>query len=354
MKTSSATSVATNDVQWRRGLGYAVILGERFDALSDDERDIIECHKLADSPMTLDELGKLRGVTRERIRQIEGAGPSSVSSAPSPRPVRGSRHASSSPTPPASRREKRQRTRRNSSTAAVEELRALPLPVTESALIESGFGAADALSTRLLLVGAERKSSWRGRFVEYGGRRWLTGEVTPARLVAQITEDAREARRGRGPHRAVGGRRGAPAPPRRYLGRGRGPRRPDRRRPRGDRGRGPLRHLGRPHLGTRAAGAHPARQRCTDAGGHHDRVPLGPCEPPRPQQALHRPPHRPGWRRRVRLGRVGSQAPARPPRARLRRHRRARQRRRRLPRALGHRRTTTAPRPSPSTGRCPI
>jgi hypothetical protein len=191
METNSATSVATNNVDGDGGrLGYAAILQERFDALSDDERAIIECHKLADSPLTLDELGKLRGVTRERIRQIEDRALERVlCPGPKSRPGR-PRKSESDPACLAAREEAAHKA--ELVDAAVEELQALPLPVTESALIDSGLGPVDAVPTRLLILAASRRSTWRGKVVEYEGRRWLTGEVTPARFVAQITEDARE------------------------------------------------------------------------------------------------------------------------------------------------------------------
>jgi len=191
METSSATSVATNDVDGDGArLGYAAVIQDRFDALSRDERDIIECHKLADSPLTLDELGKLRGVTRERIRQIEDRALERVfCPGPKPRPGR-PRKSESDPASLAAGEEAAHKA--ELVDTAVEALRELPLPVTESVLIENGFGPVDAVSTRLLILAASRRSAWRGKVVEYEGRRWLAGDVTPARFVDQITEGARE------------------------------------------------------------------------------------------------------------------------------------------------------------------
>ena len=56
-------------------LSTPAVLQERFDALSDDERDIIECHLFADSPLTLEELGKLRGAHPRADPPDRGARP---------------------------------------------------------------------------------------------------------------------------------------------------------------------------------------------------------------------------------------------------------------------------------------
>lgn len=50
----------------------ATILGDHFGRLSEAHHDVLSRRVFADSPMTLDEIGQIRGVTRERIRQIEG------------------------------------------------------------------------------------------------------------------------------------------------------------------------------------------------------------------------------------------------------------------------------------------
>ncbi len=195
METSPTILVAPTTVYDDARPEFATILQERFDALSDDERAIIECHKLTDSPLTLEELGKLRGdVTRERIRQIEDRGLERIFS-PGPVLARRVGHARKDAGPEDASlfdayEQQRQETELVEET--VERLRALLLPVTESALTESGFGALDTVATRLLIVAAERRSKWRGKVVEYEGRRWLAGQMTPARFVAKVTEDARE------------------------------------------------------------------------------------------------------------------------------------------------------------------
>ena len=192
METRTATSVAPSNVDGDgASRGYAAIVQERFDALSDDERAIIQCHKLADSPLTLDGLGKLRGdVTRERIRQIEERGLERIfspgSRARRERPCKGAGPEGVCVDPAELLRQETELVE-----AAVEQLRALPLPITESALAENGFGSFDEVPTRLLIVAAQRQSTWRGKVVEYAGCRWLAGKTTPARFVTQITEDAR-------------------------------------------------------------------------------------------------------------------------------------------------------------------
>ena len=193
METSIATSVAPSDVDGDGARpGYAAVLQERFDALSDDERAIIECHKLVDSPLTLDELGKLRGnVTRERIRQIEERGLECIFS-PGPPTRRGRPRKDAATDGTGIDPSDLQRQQTQLVEAAVEQLRALSLPITESALINNGFGPFHEIATRLLIVAANRQSTWRGKVVDHGGRRWLTGQVTPANFIAQITEDARE------------------------------------------------------------------------------------------------------------------------------------------------------------------
>ena len=70
-------------------------------------------------------------------------------------------------------------------------MRALPLPITEGAFVEAGFEPFDAISTRLLIVAAKRGNRWRGAVADHAERRWLVGQVTPARFIAQITEDVR-------------------------------------------------------------------------------------------------------------------------------------------------------------------
>jgi RNA polymerase sigma-32 factor len=46
-------------------------LSEALTVLNDRERRIFEARRLADDPITLEELGDEFGVSRERIRQIE-------------------------------------------------------------------------------------------------------------------------------------------------------------------------------------------------------------------------------------------------------------------------------------------
>jgi len=46
-------------------------LGEALGVLNDRERRIFEARRLADSPITLEELADEFGVSRERVRQIE-------------------------------------------------------------------------------------------------------------------------------------------------------------------------------------------------------------------------------------------------------------------------------------------
>ena len=48
------------------------LLQEAMADLNDRERDIIAKRRLADKPMTLEDLAGIYGVSRERIRQIEG------------------------------------------------------------------------------------------------------------------------------------------------------------------------------------------------------------------------------------------------------------------------------------------
>ncbi|EKV26282.1 RNA polymerase sigma factor RpoH [Caenispirillum salinarum AK4] len=53
-----------------RTLGRQLI-GEGLAALNQREREIIQARRLADDPVTLEDLGKRYGVSRERVRQIE-------------------------------------------------------------------------------------------------------------------------------------------------------------------------------------------------------------------------------------------------------------------------------------------
>jgi RNA polymerase sigma-32 factor len=53
-----------------RTLGRQLI-GEGLSALNQREREIIQARRLVDDPMTLEDLGKRYGVSRERVRQIE-------------------------------------------------------------------------------------------------------------------------------------------------------------------------------------------------------------------------------------------------------------------------------------------
>jgi RNA polymerase sigma-32 factor len=46
-------------------------LGEALTVLNDRERRIFEARRLADEPITLEELADEFGVSRERVRQIE-------------------------------------------------------------------------------------------------------------------------------------------------------------------------------------------------------------------------------------------------------------------------------------------
>ena len=46
-------------------------LGEALSVLNDRERRIFEARRLADDPITLEELAEEFGVSRERVRQIE-------------------------------------------------------------------------------------------------------------------------------------------------------------------------------------------------------------------------------------------------------------------------------------------
>jgi RNA polymerase sigma-32 factor len=46
-------------------------LGEALTVLNDRERRIFEARRLADDPITLEELADEFGVSRERVRQIE-------------------------------------------------------------------------------------------------------------------------------------------------------------------------------------------------------------------------------------------------------------------------------------------
>jgi len=48
------------------------LLNEAMSDLNERERDIIAKRRLADKPMTLEDLAGIYNVSRERIRQIEG------------------------------------------------------------------------------------------------------------------------------------------------------------------------------------------------------------------------------------------------------------------------------------------
>jgi RNA polymerase sigma-32 factor len=56
----------TNELPWRRDL-----LNEGLRALTERERHILLERRLKDEPMTLEELRKVYGISRERVRQIE-------------------------------------------------------------------------------------------------------------------------------------------------------------------------------------------------------------------------------------------------------------------------------------------
>ncbi len=60
------TLVESQELQNRRKA-----LGQALDVLTDRERRIFEARRLADDPITLEELAAEFGVSRERVRQIE-------------------------------------------------------------------------------------------------------------------------------------------------------------------------------------------------------------------------------------------------------------------------------------------
>ena len=51
-------------------LGHALLM-QAMSALNDREKDVLEKRRLAETPITLEELSESYGVSRERIRQIE-------------------------------------------------------------------------------------------------------------------------------------------------------------------------------------------------------------------------------------------------------------------------------------------
>src|SRR6202165_5894849 len=65
-ESQEATLVQSEELQNRRQA-----LGKALDVLNDRERRIFEARRLADDPITLEELAAEFGVSRERVRQIE-------------------------------------------------------------------------------------------------------------------------------------------------------------------------------------------------------------------------------------------------------------------------------------------
>jgi len=62
-----ATLVDQDERSYQRRL-----LGDAMSALSERERDIVAQRRLAENPLTLEQLGYRYGISRERVRQIEG------------------------------------------------------------------------------------------------------------------------------------------------------------------------------------------------------------------------------------------------------------------------------------------
>jgi hypothetical protein len=170
-----------------------MVLESRFAALRAEERDAIEFHLLASEPLTLEEIGQLKGVTRERIRQLEVRGLKRlVEPMGIPKPGR-PRLQVELPLPGALDADAAIAQDSEAVVDAIARVQGLPLPVTEGAFIEAAFGPFDATATRLLLVLAKKaKGGWKAAVEEHDGRRWLVGNVSPARLIARITDDVRE------------------------------------------------------------------------------------------------------------------------------------------------------------------
>lgn len=61
-----ATLAASEELSYRRGL-----LGDALETLSERERDIVAQRHLSDKPVTLEQLSRSYGISRERVRQIE-------------------------------------------------------------------------------------------------------------------------------------------------------------------------------------------------------------------------------------------------------------------------------------------
>lgn len=168
---------------------YAQLLQARFAALSEREQQILLRRALSDAPETLDVIGASLGVTRERIRQLEIRALDRLAGDHAHKTVR--RRVS----PVIAEQTTNESTDEpvnadRSVTEALNALRELPLPVTDTHLVVAGFAPLDSPGTRMLLAVARVKRTFgdlRVATAEFGGHRWLyTGDDGPVGLIAAL------------------------------------------------------------------------------------------------------------------------------------------------------------------------
>lgn len=183
--SSTALAIPDEEDAFPARPAYASVLKKRLDALSDFERDIIERRFLAEYCETLEVIGMSWGLTRERVRQVEGRALGRLVGEPE----------RNSGGPPADGRAVATETLETDAVQkAITQLRELPLPVTDTGLVEAGFAPLNSTATRLLLVLAKKSAAFGGKptVTSYAGRRWLAlAHQTPQKLIRDLTSSVR-------------------------------------------------------------------------------------------------------------------------------------------------------------------
>jgi Sigma-70, region 4 len=163
---------------------YARVLEERVAALAEPDRTILQRRVMVERPLTLQALGDEVGVTRERIRQIEGRALGKVRQRPLVAPGRPHQELTAEEEALRSLDEHDNEV----IASAIERLAELPLPATEAAVVGAGFEPFNAPLSRLLFELAGKANHFRTVIVDGEGRKWL-GDVshTPKLFLQRIT-----------------------------------------------------------------------------------------------------------------------------------------------------------------------
>lgn len=163
---------------------YAEVLERRVESLNEPDKTVLVRRIMTANPPTLQALGDELGVTRERIRQIEGRALKKVGEKPT---VPAGKPRQQLNFEEAARRAAEERDT-DVITEAIERLSELPLPVTEAAVLAAGFGPLNSPISLLLYTLAAKAGHYCRPMTAADGRVWLAdASHTPENLIQRLT-----------------------------------------------------------------------------------------------------------------------------------------------------------------------